>query len=271
MAPFRERLGGHSPEIPVRNMCVAHCSRLATTDFGGGKRGHFGRHSWNGKPPSGSWPPPPSAETADDVGNASYPQSCPKPQRPIRTPASGHSARAPFSAYCDLEKWPSPQDRHLTPRKHLTRGDLVFANDLDGRPYARLRLPSAKTARAGETQDVFLVGEGPLCPLAALRNLMEVVPADSSAPLFSWTDRNGAVRPMVKSTALSKINIILSTAGFGSSFGHSFRIGGASFYLAKGVPPEIVRIHGRWKSLAYEVYIRSFEQIASRHLSQVSS
>ncbi len=37
----------------------------------------------------------------------------------------------------------------FNPRKHLTRGDLVFANDLDGRPYARLRLPSAKTARAG--------------------------------------------------------------------------------------------------------------------------
>lgn len=155
----------------------------------------------------------------------------------------------------------------FNPMKHLTRNDLFFGTDLENRPYARLRLPSAKTAKAGEVQDVFLVEEGLLCPLAALRNLIRVVPAGASDPLFSWTDRSGAIRPVVKPTALSKVNIILSTAGFGTAFGHSFRIGGASFYLAKGVPPEIVRIHGRWKSLAYEVYIRSFEQIASTHLA----
>ncbi len=39
-----------------------------------------------------------------------------------------------------------------------------------------------KRQERGETQDVFLVGEGQLCPLAALRNLIEVVPADPSAP-----------------------------------------------------------------------------------------
>ena len=38
-------------------------------------------------------------------------------------------------------------------------------------------------------------------------------------------------------------------------FGHSFRIGGALFYLAQGVNPKIVRIAGRWKSLAYQAYI----------------
>ncbi|KAG2031172.1 hypothetical protein BDR03DRAFT_807940, partial [Suillus americanus] len=52
------------------------------------------------------------------------------------------------------------------------------------------------------------------------------------------------------------INSILVAWGWGTTFGHSFRIGGASFYLAKKINPEIVRIAGRWKSLAYETYIR---------------
>jgi hypothetical protein len=71
---------------------------------------------------------------------------------------------------------------------------------------------------------------------------------------------------MVKTSAIDHINLILKTWGWGTTFGHSFRIGGASFYLAQKVDPEIVRIAGRWRSLAYEAYIHAFEQVASRHL-----
>jgi hypothetical protein len=35
--------------------------------------------------------------------------------------------------------------------------------------------------------------------------------------------------------------------------------------LSQKIDPEIIRLAGRWRSLAYEVYIRAFEQIASRH------
>ena len=71
---------------------------------------------------------------------------------------------------------------------------------------------------------------------------------------------------MVKSMAVNHINSILKAHGWGTAFGHSFRIGGASFYLAQKIDLEIVRLAGRWRSLAYEVYIRVFEQIASHHL-----
>ncbi|KAI0732584.1 hypothetical protein C8Q72DRAFT_743636, partial [Fomitopsis betulina] len=55
---------------------------------------------------------------------------------------------------------------------------------------------------------------------------------------------------------LSFINRHFSALGYGTTFGHSFRIGGASFYLSQKVDPEIVRIMGCWRSLAYQVYIR---------------
>jgi hypothetical protein len=70
---------------------------------------------------------------------------------------------------------------------------------------------------------------------------------------------------MVKSTAINHIDSILKAWGWGTTFGHSFRIGGASFYLSQKVDPEIIQIAGHWHSLAYEAYIRAFEQITSRH------
>ncbi|KAJ7886405.1 hypothetical protein B0H14DRAFT_2563344 [Mycena olivaceomarginata] len=50
------------------------------------------------------------------------------------------------------------------PAKHLKRQDVFFGSDLDGKPYARLDLLSAKTALAGEIQHIFVVPQPGLCP-----------------------------------------------------------------------------------------------------------
>ena len=154
---------------------------------------------------------------------------------------------------------------------HLKRSDAYFGHDLQGKQYAKLSLPSAKTAAPGETQSVFLTEQGDLCPLQALINLSMIVPAGANDPLFSWRDKREAIRPMVKGKALLRINGILMSMGWGTSFGHSFRIGGASYFLAKKVDPEIVRLAGRWKSLAYQTYIRAFEHIVSIHMSNIDN
>lgn len=153
--------------------------------------------------------------------------------------------------------------------KHLKRSDLSFGCDLDGRRFAELALPSAKTARPGEVQTIILAEEGSLCPLQALRTLLQVVPAVATDPLFAWVDGKGTIRPMVRARALARINNILQAWQLGTSFGHSFRIGGASWYLAQGISPEMVRLAGRWRSLAFEVYIRAFHLIAPRHLQNL--
>lgn len=107
--------------------------------------------------------------------------------------------------------------------------------------------------------------------MAALRNLEIVVPALADDPLFSWRDSRGEVCPMVRVQALERINLILKASGWSTSFGHSFRIGGASFYLAKKIDPKIIRVAGRWKSLAYEAYIRAFEQTSSQDSANATS
>lgn len=83
------------------------------------------------------------------------------------------------------------------PALHLKRGDALFGRDLDDNDYARLDLPSAKTACPGEIQDIFLVRQDSLCPIDALQNLAHIMPAAAADPLFSWRDNAGEVRPMV--------------------------------------------------------------------------
>ena len=131
------------------------------------------------------------------------------------------------------------------PGRHLTRTDADYGCDLDGKAFFRLNLRTAKTAQPGEVQQVHLAEQGELCPHKALFNLAAVVPAEATDPLFSWRDRRGCIRPMVRDRALERINGILGRRGWGTIFGHSFHIGGASFLLSQGVSPEVVRIIGR--------------------------
>ena len=43
---------------------------------------------------------------------------------------------------------------------------------------------------------------------------------------------------------------------------HSLRIGGATAALAAGVPPQLIRMMGRWSSDVYEIYCRMSVQAA---------
>ena len=45
---------------------------------------------------------------------------------------------------------------------------------------------------------------------------------------------------------------------------HSLRIGGTTAALAAGVPPEAIRLMGRWDSDVYEIYCRQSRQAAMR-------
>jgi hypothetical protein len=69
--------------------------------------------------------------------------------------------------------------------RHLKCADVTLGVDLDGKSYARLDLPTAKTANPGEKQLVFLTAQGNLCPLEALSNLASMVLAGPLDPLFS--------------------------------------------------------------------------------------
>ncbi|KDQ52841.1 hypothetical protein JAAARDRAFT_137953, partial [Jaapia argillacea MUCL 33604] len=240
------------------------------------------------------WPPPLSEEDHTHInwslrGLANLHQGCctRPPQPPVtlpmlRTLKSALILDNPFDAcvwvMASCAFWgmmhfgevPVKSQAAFSPVLHLKRSDSFFRMDLNGCHYAQLDLPSAKTAAPGEVQHVYLMEEGDVCPLRALQNLAQIVPAAAKDPLFSWRDNKGDIRPMIQDTALARINAIFVAYGWGTLFSHSFCIGGASFFLTQKVDPETVRLAGCWKSLAYEAYIHAFEQIASRHMADLA-
>ncbi|KAE9392968.1 hypothetical protein BT96DRAFT_829884, partial [Gymnopus androsaceus JB14] len=48
--------------------------------------------------------------------------------------------------------------------------------------------------------------------------------------------------------------------------GHCFRIGSTTHYLVQGIPPDIVKMLGHWKSDAFLKYWRDLDSLASIHL-----
>ena len=52
---------------------------------------------------------------------------------------------------------------------------------------------------------------------------------------------------------------------------HSLRIGGATAALAAGVPPQLIRLLGRWSSDVYQIYCRMSSQAAIAAGQQLAS
>ena len=52
---------------------------------------------------------------------------------------------------------------------------------------------------------------------------------------------------------------------------HSLRIGGATAALSAGVPPQTIRLMGRWSSDCYDVYLRLTRRVAAQFSAVVGS
>ena len=91
----------------------------------------------------------------------------------------------------------------------------------------------------------------------------------SKGPLFCHSDG----RPITVAEVRDEVRRVMRAAGqqpelFGA---HSLRIGGATAALAAGVPPQLIRLMGRWSSDVYEVYCRMSAQSAVRVGSAIGS
>lgn len=98
---------------------------------------------------------------------------------------------------------------------------------------------------------------GPLCPVAAITRVLEVTPeADNHSPMFVYL-KEGECKTYLYGHFLRKLKEVMSTLGYPSTkyAGHSLRRGGATWALKCGVPSEIIKSMGDWKSSAYLNYL----------------
>ena len=132
--------------------------------------------------------------------------------------------------------------------------DIIWA-----KPGGRFILKSAKNMQAA---DAFKILQFPklanknLCPVRALQSHIHTLRLQMSDPLFSHRTQQG-ISPITCSQVRSTLAKLVSRMGYESkdySF-HAFRRSGASFAFQHGVPIDLIKSHGHWKSDAVWRYI----------------
>jgi hypothetical protein len=148
------------------------------------------------------------------------------------------------------EKW-NPK---VSPRIHLSRRHVTFTNDA-----VTLFLPSSKTDQYRQGVNIHLSSvDSPLCPVAALHNLFERFPAPPNSPLFV----RSAGLPFNRAHFVDRVKTwLLKTRQNPAKFsGHSLRKGTTVSAIASGLSKDEVKLLGRWKSDAVDVYINEVDQ-----------
>ena len=158
--------------------------------------------------------------------------------------------------------------------QHLVPADVTFLRSGDVES-ARLRMRKRKDMRMlrGKHDAVLIAGGGrhldAVAALAAWVRERGRMGLAADGPLFC--DERGAMVSVAQVRVM--VRCCMQAAGrdprlFGA---HSLRIGGATAALAAGVPPERIRVMGRWSSDVYAIYCRMSVQAALQVSAAISS
>lgn len=137
---------------------------------------------------------------------------------------------------------------------HLSFGD-VAVDSLDSPQVLQVKIKASKTDPFRVGVDIFIGrSECSLCPVTAVLTYM-AIRGSAPGPLFIFA--NGC--PLTRSCFVARVKEALSMAGVDSTCysGHSFRSGAATTAAAQGIGETTIKMLGRWRSSAYQVYIKT--------------
>ena len=141
------------------------------------------------------------------------------------------------------------------PDKQITHGDCVLQKDLSSITVGIRWSKNQQFSRELLTFTLPALPGSVLCPVQALINIRSLVPAQASQHVFQLPGNDGSFtyrrfHTMLKDQ-LKKINV----KDFNQYTSHSFRRGGTTFSFLCGIPVEMIKLLGNWKSDAYLSYI----------------
>jgi len=137
----------------------------------------------------------------------------------------------------------------------------VAVDDHRSPSMVKIHLRRFKTDQFGRGVDVYMGSTGDaLCPVAALLAYL-AVRGGEYGPLFRLKDG----RSLTREIFTNKVRAALSVLGYDSSVyaGHSFRIGAATTAAEQGIEDSVIKMLGRWKSSAYQLYVRTPREVLS--------
>ena len=147
--------------------------------------------------------------------------------------------------------------KHFNPSKQFTKADFQF------HPWGILiTMRWSKTIQFRERVvciPLLQIPGSSLCPVQAVTQAFRfTVQADSNSQAFTWLDQSSLkLRVLTYRAFISKLRETLQSAGIQAAAyaGHSFRRGGASFAYQSGVPLELIKVLGDWRSNAVLLYL----------------
>ncbi|KAF8814323.1 hypothetical protein BYT27DRAFT_7082514 [Phlegmacium glaucopus] len=178
-----------------------------------------------------------------------------------------------LSFFCQLrigEILPPTRDlKKFNPHRHATFAHISESTALNG--SCNLHLPWSKTQKA-RGDDVWIPRqEAPLDPIHAIHKHFIKNKLHTSHPIATYRDVHNNIVTLTRPQFIRRINQILigTGKGFPRITGHCFRIGGTTFYLVSGVPPDMVKKFRRWRSHAFLEYWRCLDYLGQIHLDMI--
>jgi len=171
--------------------------------------------------------------------------------------------------YCFLRKSTLLPER-ITTRGYrcLCMGDVT----IESAQQANIVVRHTKTIQFGQRVlklPLIAIPDSALCPVHALNSLMVQFQDNddtNNIPLFSYYDDSHQVRCLTYSSFVKTLRSVLKHSGYSPEeySGHSFRRGGCSFAFKVGLPTQLIKLRGDWKSNAYERYVHVDDSIQVR-------
>ena len=173
-----------------------------------------------------------------------------------------------FFGFLRCAEFLTPDDTPFDPQVHLSLDDLAYRHTATP-PHFEVQIKASKTDQFHQGTAIVLGATGvELCPVAALLDFLGKR-GGSPGPVFI----NADATPMRRRQFVSKVQEALTVAGVnGGDFnGHSFRIGAATSASQAGIPETTIKTLGRWRSMAYQQYIRPSPPDLAAMSSQLAS
>lgn len=143
------------------------------------------------------------------------------------------------------------------PHTHLSRADIIFQPTICHPNFLEITIKKSKTDPFRQTAKLTIAkSDSSVCAVAALQDyLLQTYGRSTSQPLFQFTDGRNLTRASLTNNLRALLRVCgLDSAHFAS---HRFRIGAATTARAAGFPDWLIKVLERWKSDAYQTYIKT--------------
>ena len=173
-----------------------------------------------------------------------------------------------FFGFLRCSEFTVPSQSDFCPATHLTLQDLVIDSRTNPTTI-QVTIKQSKTDPFRQGCKLCLGKTGAdICPISAILPYL-AIRGSGPGPLLILANGNHLTRQLFA----ARLSTVLEQAGINSKGynTHSFRIGTATTAKEKGIADVHIKMLGRWKSSAYQLYIRTPQQELAKLSKQLVS